>query len=415
MNNEIQLARKLNFVDIYLVSLGYIIGAGIFILIGKTAKYAKNYTWLAFLIAGILSILNILTYIELDHVFTKNSSEYDYILKALNKPTAIISTIILICVGIFSVSTVGLSIGEYLEKIFGINKYIISLVSIIFFSIVNISGIKSTINYNNYTTAIEIFSIIVIILYGLYYINLKKNNLQELSFPKNNIFKNFKGITYSAFIAMFAYGGFETTVKLSEEAKNPKIDIPLALILSIISAIILYVLISYIITKIFNYKTVINSVSPLADIANLFFGKNIYYIYALIAIMSISSGMVISILGTSRMIHAVSKYFPELKFLTYVDKNTRTPIISILFVSIFSILALFVKNVEKSAAISNYFFFAILALVNLSLFILHFDEKYKTQFNNTLLGGINKEFPITPLIAFISSVAIIIFGIFQKN
>ena len=64
-----QLVRQLTFIDIYLTSLGYIIGAGIYILIGKTAKYADKQTWLAF-IAGILALLNTISYTEY-HIYIK--------------------------------------------------------------------------------------------------------------------------------------------------------------------------------------------------------------------------------------------------------------------------------------------------------------------------------------------------------
>ena len=46
--SDTKLNRSLKFFDIYLISLGYIIGAGIFILIGSTTKYAGKYVWISF-------------------------------------------------------------------------------------------------------------------------------------------------------------------------------------------------------------------------------------------------------------------------------------------------------------------------------------------------------------------------------
>ncbi len=85
-----ELARHLNFWDIYLMSLGQIIGAGIFILIGKAAKHANNQTWLAFEIAGILSILSGFSYVELSQVFKSNAAENEYIASVFGKPIGLI-------------------------------------------------------------------------------------------------------------------------------------------------------------------------------------------------------------------------------------------------------------------------------------------------------------------------------------
>ena len=48
------LSKVLTFTDIYLLSIGYIIGAGIFVLIGDVSKYAKSLSWLTFVIACLL-------------------------------------------------------------------------------------------------------------------------------------------------------------------------------------------------------------------------------------------------------------------------------------------------------------------------------------------------------------------------
>jgi hypothetical protein len=70
------------------------------------------------------------------------------------------------------------------------------------------------------------------------------------------------------------------------------------------------------------------------------------------------------------------------------------------------LLALSLKNVEKSAVLTSWLFFIILALVNLSLVILHFQGKYKKEFGETFTGKINNKFPIFPLIGFASCVGI---------
>lgn len=412
---DTKLARKLGFFDIYLFSLGYIIGAGLFILINKTVKYSKEYTWLAFLFAGVISILNVITYIEFSSVFQKNSGEYDYISSTLGNNMGLFVAILVIFIYILTNTTTALSFGEYINSITGYNKTAISALCIIIFSIINIIGIKMSSNVNIFITFLEITAILGIIIFGFIYILKNKSyiiptNINSITSINKNANFNLSNISYATFIAMFAYGGFETTVKLIEEAKNPEKDIPIALGASIVSAILLYTLVTFVITRIYNFKNINSSYTPLADIAKTLFGSSMYYIYIAIGSISILSSILISTLGGSRLLHGISDKYDFLNFLNPVDKNTNTPIISIVFISLISILLLVINNVENAAAYTNYLFFIVLALLNISLILLHYDENYKDKLNLSMIGGVNSKFPITPVMALFINISMLIFS-----
>ena len=409
---DTKLARKLGFFDIYLFSLGYIIGAGLFILINKTVKYSKEYTWLAFLFAGLISILNVITYIEFSSVFQKNSGEYDYISSTLGNNMGLFVAILVIFIYILTNTTTALSFGEYINSITGYNKTAISALCIIIFSIINIIGIKMSSNVNIFITFLEISAILGIIVFGFLYILKNKTYINSSNLHGVNKTTNFNlsNISYATFIAMFAYGGFETTVKLIEEAKNPEKDIPMALGASILSAIILYTLVTFVITRIYNFKNINSSYTPLADIAKMLFGSSMYYIYIAIGSISILSSILISTLGGSRLLHGISDKYDFLKFLNPVDKNTNTPIISIVFISLLSILLLAINNVENAVAYTSYLFFIVLTLLNISLILLHYDEKYTDKLNMSMVGGLNSKFPITPVLALFVNISMLIFS-----
>jgi amino acid transporter len=409
---DTKLARKLGFFDIYLFSLGYIIGAGLFILINKTVKYSKEYTWLAFLFAGVISILNVITYIEFSSVFQKNSGEYDYISSTLGNNMGLFVAILVIFIYILTNTTTALSFGEYINSITGYNKTAISALCIIIFSIINIIGIKMSSNVNIFITFLEITAILGIIIFGFIYIVKNKSYITPTNINSINKNANFNlsNISYATFIAMFAYGGFETTVKLIEEAKNPEKDIPIALSASILSAILLYTLVTFVITRIYNFKNINSSYTPLADIAKTLFGPSMYYIYIAIGSISILSSILISTLGGSRLLHGISDKYDFLKFLNPVDKNTNTPIISIVIICLISILLLSINNVENAAAYTNYLFFIVLTLLNISLILLHYDENYKDKLNLSMVGGLNNNFPITPVLALFVNISMLIFS-----
>jgi basic amino acid/polyamine antiporter, APA family len=393
------LARKLGFWDIYLMSLGQIIGAGIFILIGKSAKYANNYTWLSFLIAGVLSIVSGFSYVELSKVFKSNAAENDYIGSVFGEKVGLISTIILLLIGVFTITTVSLGMGEYLNKKLNYSKITSAIFIILFYAGINIIGVKTSSNFNMVATFIEFFGLLALVIGAFSF------DLNILSTIPQKLFSGGK-IIYGSLIAMFAYMGFESTVRLTEEAINPDKDIPLALISSIITATILYVLVAWIVTSIIGGKKLTLSATPIEDAAKMIFGSKISPLFGFIAFVSISNTILLGLLTNSRILYSISELYPQLSSFRYVDETTKTPIISILAVTFLSLLALSLKDVEKSAVIASWLFFIILALVNLSLIILHFQGKYKKEFGETFTGKINNKFPIFPLIGFTSCIGI---------
>ena len=401
------LARKLGFWDIYLMSIGQIIGAGIFILIGKSAKYAGNLTWGAFLIAGILSILSGFSYVELSTVFKKNAAENDYISSVFGEKMGLISTIILLFVGVFTVTTVSLGMGEYIKKKLNYPKTLSAILIILFYMVINIIGVKASSNVNMVATFIEFFGLVAIILGGFFLYDSES----LFTIPKK-IFSSGKTI-YASLIAMFAYMGFETTVRLSEEAINPNKDIPLALVASIVTTMILYVLVSWVVTSVVDVKKIAASATPVEDAARAIFGGKISPLFGFIAFASISNTILLGLLTNSRILHSISENYSFLSPFRYVNEVTQTPIVAIISVTLLSLLALVLKDVEKSAVFASYLFFIILALVNLSLMILHFQGKHEKEFGQTFTGKINKKFPIFPLVGFISCVGIMTYCLNQ--
>jgi uncharacterized membrane protein len=66
--------------------------------------------------------------------------------------------------------------------------------------------------------------------------------------------------------------------------------------------------------------------------------------------------------------------------------------------------------VENAAAYTIYLFFIVLALLNISLILLHYDENYKDKLNLSMVGGLNSKFPITPVLALFVNISMLIFS-----
>ncbi len=401
------LSKELSFFDIYLYSIGYIIGAGIFVLIGKVSKYSKRFTWLSFVIAGVFALIISASYLDISTIYKSNHGDYIFVKDTIGEIPAIITALILVGIGIFTNSTVSLSIGKFLSPILSVSPLLISIVLIILFSILNCIGIRETTTYNHGSTIIEILALLFICFVGFFIHSPPK---QKMLTSKVNI----PDIAYASILALFVYSGFETTVKLSEEAKDSN-DIPKAIVSSVISAIILYVFVSIAIIKCCNTDNLDQFPMPIVKMASILFGKNVSYLFYIIAILSITNTLLISILGTSRLLFSLSREYDILEVLTKVNEDTKTPIFAICVIALLSMLTLGIKNVETLASITSYLIFFVFIILNSCLIYVYQDKDIQSKLKGGWTYPINQGKPILPVLGLIVSVVLLSFGLLHKH
>ena len=124
------LSKVLSFTDIYLLSIGNIIGAGIFVLIGHVSKNAKSLSWLSFILAGLFAGIISTTYIDVSTIYSTNHGDYTFVKNTMGEIPAIITSLLLISIGITTNSTVALSIGTFLSPILSLSPLVIAFLVI---------------------------------------------------------------------------------------------------------------------------------------------------------------------------------------------------------------------------------------------------------------------------------------------
>tara|TARA_X000001036_G_C20692242_1_gene809794 strand:+ start:2452 stop:3669 length:1218 start_codon:yes stop_codon:yes gene_type:complete len=400
-----KLSKELSFFDIYLFSIGYIIGAGIFVLIGKVNKYAKSLSWLSFILSGIFALIVATTYVDVNTLYTTNHSDYTFVLNTFGEIPAVITVLVLMGIGIFTNSTVALSIGNLLSPLISLSPIIISIGLILLFSGINCIGIKESSLYNHLSTFTEIFALLIISVTGIFFYKSKpsKYSLSNVKIPD---------LIYSTILAMFVYSGFEGTVKLTEEAKNPD-DIPKAIIASVVSATILYVIVAYTVIKCCNTKSLYESSTPIVNLADIFFGSNISKIFYFITFISISNTLLISILGTSRILHSIAGEYSILKLFNKVDPTHKTPIYATICVAVCSILMLLFKDVEILASITSYLMFMIFCILNICLIHVYEKDEIQSKLKKNWTYTINQGKPILPIMGLCISLGMLGFGAYH--
>jgi basic amino acid/polyamine antiporter, APA family len=393
------LKKELNLTDVSLATAGYIIGAGIYAIIGIASKYGKNYTWISILISGISAICTGLSYSELATMFNQNAGEYIYIKEAFNGNVASFVAYLIILAEILTQSTVAIGLGEHLNSLIPINAKILSSSLLLIFGYLNYFGIRESINYNNATTIMEISGLLIISLFGLKYVNKDSFDISNLNY------KDLYPLLVGASIINFAYFGYDMAIELTEETKDSINNIPKGMLIGVLISTILYGTVTVSSISSIGWEKLASSNTPLTDVAHKLLGAFGGKMMLLIALISMSNTLLMGSVAGSRFIQSFSKNI-ELPFnLQKIDKKTNTPINAIIFITIVSIIGVFIGNLEKVTSLTNISTISIFILMNLSVIVMRFTKPnhsrhFKVPFN------INNV-PVPSLIGLISSVIFI--------
>jgi APA family basic amino acid/polyamine antiporter len=355
--NMVDYKNVLSRNDLFFAGTGYIIGAGIFVLLGETSKYSGKYTYLSTLLAGYLIYYIAQSYIKINNKYNSNDAEYKVLSDAFGKniaKTIIIIAVIGIICGVYLVSS---SCGSYMTNFINIKKQLITYAVIFLITSINIIGIESVSKLNVITLGIGFIGIFLIIYYGVKSIKNddKTKLIKYITFDKNiynddnnnKITKSdiTKKILLGSYIIIFSYFGFELLIKLNKESINPKISIPDAMKKSIIFTTILYTIIAFIYGYHKYHKKIVDTDTPMSSLINVLNNNKILrQLINLSAVMFAFNTSLLSMTSVSRLLD------------TQISYNTKQTIPTkyILIVAIITIImnALDI-SIKKSAIVAN--------------------------------------------------------------
>ncbi|MBI1969863.1 amino acid permease [Candidatus Woesearchaeota archaeon] len=389
---KLTLRRDLNLFQATACGVGIILGAGIYVLIGMAAGTAGNAVWLSFLLSALAAVFTGISYAELSSIFPSDAGEYVYAEHAFGRAIAFFVGYLAVLAQIITGAAVALGFAGYFSKLFGTNSILlIALLATFFFSFINFHGIKDSKWMNVIFTILETVGLFIIIFIALPYFG--KVNYMEMA-------QGFSGVFHAAALVFFAYIGFESVVKLSEETKNPTKTIPRALLLSIAISTLLYILVAMAAVSVVGWETLGKSAAPLADVAAAILGSNAFVLLAVIALFSTGNTILMSLVAASRTLYGMSHEYKLLKPFTWVHVSRRTPYIAVFASMLLTFLFILPRKIDLVAEFSNFGIFLSFVIVNLALIVLRYKlPKVKRPFKAPLNIG---RFAVLPFLGILA-------------
>jgi basic amino acid/polyamine antiporter, APA family len=347
------LKRHLTATNLTLLGVGCVIGAGIFVLTGTAAAlHAGPAVALSFVISAFGCLLAGLCYAEFSSMIPVSGSAYTYGYATMGEFVAWIIGWDLILEYLFGSATVAVGWAGYVTSFladFGIvippsmcqspfifdhagwhasGSYInfpaIFIVALM--TTLLVIGIKESAKFNNIIVLVKVTVILLFIGFGISHINL--GNWKPFIPANTGTFGQFgwSGILTGAAVVFFAYVGFDAVSTTSQEAINPKRDVPRGILFSLLICTVLYIAVSLVLTGILNYKY-LNVEAPIALAINSA-GPSLTWLRPIIkigAIAGLSSVVLVLLLGQSRVFFTMASDGLLWKSFAKTHSKFKTP------------------------------------------------------------------------------------------
>ncbi len=366
MGKTKKLKRSLSLPIVALYGLGNILGAGIYVLVGKVAASAGHSTTLAFIIAMIVAGLTAFSYMELAGRFPVSASVSVYLHKAFGKRwLSVLIGLAMVAGGIASAAALSQGFAGYVEAFVTVPKAVASVALLIVLGLLAIKGVGESAKVAGFFTLIEITGLLLIIWAGRHVIGTVTVNDVVGIDPA----VGFSGVAAGAFLAFYAFIGFEDMVNVAEEAKNPRRTMPLAILFSLIASTILYLLVVMVSTKVVSPSALAGSDAPLSLVYEKS-GASHGIILSVIGITAAVNGVVVQIIMGSRILYGLAKQGWLKAELAEVDGHTKTPVIATLVVVGLMIAATLLLPLVSLAKATSLLILSIFAMVNAALYVI---------------------------------------------
>ena len=365
MNQATQLKRSLSLWLILFYGLGNILGAGIYVLVGKVAGSAGLFAPAAFFVASLVAAFTALSYAELVARYPLSAGEAVYVQKGLGLPAlSVVVGLLIVLMGAVSAATIARGFVGYLDVLIELPDAVAITLLVAVLGATATWGIVESVRIAALVTLIELLGLGLVLAVAGHNLASIPERLPELIPPMDPVI--WQGILFGAFLAFYAFIGFEDMVNVAEEVRNPERNLPLAILLALGITTLLYAAVSLTAVLTVAPEQLSASDAPLATVYEHATGRK-PVVLSIISIFAVVNGALIQIIMGSRILYGMSRqgWLPPL--FGRVWSKTRTPVVAtIATAGVVLVLALWLPLVTLAKS-TSFLVLIVFSLVNLSL------------------------------------------------
>ena len=354
--------------------IGDVLGAGIYALVGAVAAEVGGAIWTSFLLAGVLAAFTATAYAELVTKYPQAAGAALYTHKAYKVPfLTFMVAFAVMCSGVSSAATLATAFGgDYLSVFVELPGLLVGVVFLSFLALINFRGIKESVTLNLGLTAIELTGLVLVITIGAaFLLDGGGDPGRALEFTSGEAVP--LAILSGASLAFFALIGFEDSVNVAEETKDPRRVFPKALFLGLIVALCIYLLVTTIASMAVPTDQLSESDGPLLEVVQLGPLAMSTKVFSAIALFALTNGALINLIMASRLIYGMAQQGIVPRPMGRVHRARRTPWVAILFTTALAAVLVAVGELTILANTTVTLLLLVFVSVNIAVLVLRRD------------------------------------------
>jgi len=363
-----KLKRIINLPLITFYGIGTILGAGIYVLVGKVAAASGVYAPVAFLVAALVVAFTALTYAELSSRFPHSAGEAVYVLHAFHwQNLSLLVGFSVVLSGIVSSAVMARGFAGYLSLFVSLPDGFTILLFVTVLALIAAWGVMQSVLLSAIITLVELGGVLVLLLVtGDEWVPALAHWRDYIPPLSSDVWQ---GIMLAAFLAFYAYIGFEDMVNMAEEVKDPQRNLPRAIVLALLVTSVLYVMVAWAAVTSMPLDQLADSRAPFSSIVEK---SGLFPVWGitLISLIAISNGALVQIIMAARVLYGLANQGLLPALLAKVNPRTCTPVIATGLVALLVLVLAWLFPIETLAKITSSILLVVFALVNMALLLV---------------------------------------------
>ncbi len=368
-----RLRKELHLFDVYAICTGAMFSSGFFLLPGLAAAKAGPAVVLAYLFAGILILPAMFSKAELSTALPRAGGTYYFLDRSLGPMFGTIGGLGTYLALTLKTAFALIGIGAYASFFIELPVKPVAIALTVAFVAINVVGAKETSGLQRWLVIILLTVLTFFIAQGLFTIVFEQPRALTRFRFSPFMPMGFEGLLSTIGFVFVSYAGLTKVASVAEEVENPERNIPLGMILSLVSTSIIYVVGVFILVAVLDPDSFHGDLTPVASAAQVFFnwlpdslGLLLIVVAALAAFASTGNA---GVLSASRYPLAMARD----RLLPAAFSNLgrfRTPTLSIFATGALMIVFILILDEEGIAKLASAFQLFIFMLVNLAVIVM---------------------------------------------
>ena len=357
-----KLERRLGLTAVISISVGSMLGSGIFVLPGLGFSITGPSLFLAYFLSAFCILPAAMSKSELATAMPTSGGTYVYLERTFGPLAGVVAGLGLYLSMILKSAFALMGFGAYLEIVTNMPLEQTSMYLLAFMVCINILGISKVSGFIGVVTAVSVLTLFALSIYS--FPDVKMNRFQPF-FSQGGY-----GLLEAIALVFISFAGVTKVAAIAEEIKDPGLNLPRGILFSLILVTTIYCGLTFILAGVLPMESLAGNLRPIHSLAEIGLGPTWAIVIAIIAIFTMSSVANAGLLAASRFPFAMSRDQLLPRILSRIHTRFLTPFWSIILSGFLIALAMWKLDVVQIAKLASAFIIIMFLFVNLAVIVL---------------------------------------------